>query len=134
MSFEGYYQILCRNGHIASADCYDYPRFTIERKGVQIENDFDRIWDEPIWKCPVCGELAAWWNLVDVTNGSYCNECDGSGCKWCIDGFIDGHVELELKEPNEYCVCDKCGNSHVVKLQTYHIPKKLGHRVNIKKR
>jgi hypothetical protein len=27
MSFEGYYQILCRNGHIGGADCYDDPNF-----------------------------------------------------------------------------------------------------------
>lgn len=47
MSFEGYYQRLCKNGHAMHADVY-------------IANDDDC--------CEVCGERVAWQNLVNQTN------------------------------------------------------------------
>jgi len=68
MSFEGYYQVLCKNGH--------YEAFSV-------------YWDEPeFWKCGDCGEPCAWWHIVDVTNGSY----DEEGNR------IDGYVELETEK------------------------------------
>jgi len=50
MSFEGYYQILCKNGHHSTE-----------------ELDFD----ENIWKCPFCNEDFAWAHIIDTTNGSW---------------------------------------------------------------
>jgi hypothetical protein len=69
MSFEGFYQVLCSNGHLDCQDVYE-PSFSLSR-----------------WTCPVCNEEKSWWNLVDETNGSH------------EDGVrIDGFVELEVLE------------------------------------
>ena len=50
MSYEGYVQILCNNGH---------------RFGIDAYSDIDN--------CPYCGESIAFYNAVDVTN------CDDYG-------------------------------------------------------
>ena len=60
MSFEGYYQVICKNGHASDAQL-----------------DFDEIY----WSCPSCGDSFAWCNIVDYTNGSY----DNNGKR--IDGY-----------------------------------------------
>ena len=73
MSFEGYYQRLCKNGHSMDVDCY-------------IESDKDR--------CAVCGSGIAWHNLVDVTNGSYYeNER--------IDGYVE--LQIKSQRKCEHC-------------------------------
>ncbi len=55
MSFEGFYQAICKNGHLFNF-------------GVTYE------WDEETKEvCPYCKEHVAWWNLVDDTN------CDRAG-------------------------------------------------------
>ena len=61
MSFEGYYQVICKNGHYHTKDSYEA--------------------DEEM-ACPFCKSPKAWENLVDVTNGSE----DGGGNR--IDGFV----------------------------------------------
>lgn len=48
MSFEGYYQCLCKKGHRVSLDCWSEP-------------------DEEV--CYHCKEPIVWQNLVDQTNG-----------------------------------------------------------------
>jgi len=50
MSFEGYYQTLCENGHYDIEDCYMFS------EGKSFE-------------CSKCGSGIAWYNLVDTTNG-----------------------------------------------------------------
>lgn len=49
MSFEGFYQRLCTNGHYSEEDVY-----------MSSSEDY--------YTCYVCGEKLAWWNLVDTTN------------------------------------------------------------------
>jgi hypothetical protein len=49
MSFEGYFQLLCANGHYFTADAYYY----------------DTHEDCP---CLACGAEVVWENLVDTTN------------------------------------------------------------------
>ncbi len=126
MSFEGSYQILCKNGHSSECDCYESPHF-----GKEVTDKFGTRYP---WKC-YCGATAVWWNLVDETNGSYCDECnpegkeDAKGCKWCEKGRIDGYVELEVDSAPKFCVCKDCGNVHVVREATYKIPKDKGHFV-----
>ena len=74
MSYEGYNQVLCKNGHYETFDVY---MDSIEH-----------------WKCSACGEGVRWWNGVDLTNGSY----DDDGTR------IDGYVHLKvLKEFNCAC-------------------------------
>ena len=70
MSFEGYYQILCKKGHLSTLDVYD---------------DFE----EKQWECR-CGAKVAWVNMVDTTNGSF---EDGKR----IDGAVDLKVKLVTK-------------------------------------
>ena len=60
MSFEGYYQQICVNGHFTTRQLDD------------LEDD-----------CIYCYEEMVWENLVDLTNGSK----DENGNR--IDGYID---------------------------------------------
>jgi len=92
MSFEGYYQVLCKNGHYDCGNCYSY---------------------EPIGNfCSICREKIIWWNLVDITNGSW----DDEGKR------IDGYIDLKIKKQKK---CDKC-NSIIETI--YEIPEKGGHK------
>lgn len=76
MSFEGYYQILCRNGHLSEEDVYSesYNPYGVDKR-----------------KCRHCGEFEVWRHLVDQTNDEgepvklqikkeaeicKCNKCD----------------------------------------------------------
>jgi len=66
MSFEGYYQLICKNGHYYQAGLYT---------------------EEENTSC-FCGEKPIWWNLVNITNDAgnpvilkllkrkICKECD----------------------------------------------------------
>lgn len=69
MSFEGYYQRLCKEGHY----------WCVDTCGYDIEEDE---------LCLKCGTKYVWENLVDVTNGSY----EYNGIR------IDGYIALEEKE------------------------------------
>jgi len=101
MSFEGYAQILCKNGHYSNCDIYDPIQPTDKE-----------------WECTICGEKCAWTHIVDTTNGSH----DEDGKR------IDGYVELKQEEPPVYCTCEDCGDRHVIKAAIYKIPKKTGHK------
>jgi hypothetical protein len=93
MSFEGYYQILCKNGHLDTPDVY--------------------LVAEP-WKCPDCGAEKAWSNMVNLTNGSYSSDDETTR--------IDGYVEL-VQNTTTFCTCTHCGNTHPTAPTTYRIPK-----------
>ena len=123
MSFEGYYQILCRNGHACEADCYDDPNFNGPEKVSYVEGGEE--FDHPLWRCCICNEVAAWWNLVDITNGSYYTD-PGTGVEERIDGF----VEFELSTAPDMCICS-CGHTHAKggERPTYKMPDH-GHIVN----
>ena len=49
MSFEGTYQVLCKNGHSDMFDVYSS--------------------EAEDWICSECGEPAVWYNIIDETNG-----------------------------------------------------------------
>jgi len=92
MSFEGYYRILCENGHLSGRDCYDY-------------GDYYGDDGEECWKCPTCGAKEAWRQLIDETNGN------GNDQKW----------PLTILEEARYDQCD-LGCTHCVKEAVYKIP------------
>jgi RNA polymerase subunit RPABC4/transcription elongation factor Spt4 len=73
MSFEGFYQNLCKQGHYWINSTYGY-------------NDADE-------NCPVCREKSVWSNLVDETNGSF-----DTNLKTGKEERIDGYIELKLRE------------------------------------
>ena len=115
MSYEGYVQILCSNGHDHICDCYEW--------------DFGGFGgEEENWKCSICGSGVAWTNNVDTTNGSFCScatedgYVEGASCEYCDKGRIDGYVDLEIETEAVTCKCD-CGHVHVVEVATYKIPK-----------
>lgn len=97
MSYEGYTQVLCAKGHYFAYDAY-----------------YDSIaYPSKEWKCDICKAKMAWYNLVDLTNGSY------EGKK-----RIDGFVELKVDVPATMCKCKECGNEHTIACATFKIPKK----------
>ena len=98
MSFEGYVQILCENGHLNSRDAIDWM--------------YSELSD---YKCEECGGKLVWENTVDETNG-----VDPE------TGYGYGYVELEVDKPAVVCTCDKCGNKHEVEAETYKIPEVKG--------
>lgn len=102
MSFEGYYQILCVNGHLDGEDVYSF--------------------DEKTWRCRHCRASAQWINKVNTTNGSWDFDAEtGEQIR------IDNHVELEKCRPAEFC--DKCHQE--IAPCTYYIPTDQGHSVSI---
>jgi len=69
MSYEGYEQFLCENGHFWTVDCYDSRT-----------------------KCPDCKGKAVWFNGVDLTNGSW----DDNGRR--IDGYVKLEIDVPAEE------------------------------------
>jgi transcription elongation factor Elf1 len=70
MSFEGYYQVVCKNGHYHTMDAYS---------------------PDDGMGCPFCGAPKAWENVVDETNGSF----DDGGNR--IDGFVFLRAKRDAK-------------------------------------
>ncbi len=129
MSYEGYTQYLCENGHSLTRDCMESnPKV-----------------------CSYCEARVVWANGVDQTNGSlhqfdltdeqwgdlddeytddewndllYCK-----GCEHCDNGRIDGYVELEEVRPAAYCTCRSCGHRHEASPTVYKIPTDKGRRI-----
>ena len=106
MSFEGYYQIICEKGHLHCPDVYDAFVF-----------DGDILED---WECPDCKSKAVWWNLVDVTNGSFYYDEEKKE-----EVRIDDYVELEEIQP---ATCKHCGEPVSIEPGIVQVPEKGGHR------
>ena len=51
MSYRGYHQLLCKQGHSFEMDCYWFEHS-----------------NKPV-RCLYCDEKIIWWNLIDTTNG-----------------------------------------------------------------
>lgn len=119
MSWEGFVQVLCANGHVGSQTA-DYRDDT----------------------CLLCDAPIIWENVVHETNGNYCDckagkEAEESlsgfselpGCSSCDRGRIDCYVELKQLTPEEVETCTHCGASKVVKDATYEVPVNKGRRI-----
>jgi len=100
MSWEGWVQLVCERGHSHACDGYEF-EFVQE-----------------YWECPDCGAGLAWYNVVDVTNGSFDDD----------DNRIDGYVQLKIREAHR-CECPTCGTEHSSSPTEYEIPKDEGHLV-----
>ncbi len=96
MSYEGYYQFICKNGHLSTHDVYamEPESFKCEATG--------------------CGAALAWWNQVNLTNGSF-ETVRGKEVR------IDGYIELT---PISETACSKC---HSILDRRYAPPRKGGH-------
>lgn len=97
MSFEGYYQYWCKNGHYNECDVY-------------------LMFYDGKFMCHTCGEEAVFRNLVDLTNGSFEYDEEGNEIR------IDNYIEPELLVEAPICTCDACGHTHPTGPAIYKIP------------
>ena len=104
MSYEGYEQLLCAQGHAWN-------------EGTWTRNSYDNS-----FKCTICKSPAVWVNSVDETNG--CDKFDPH-----TEDCMCGHVILEVLEEAKFCACEKCGNRHVIEAERYKIPDDKGRKV-----
>jgi hypothetical protein len=115
MSFDGFYRVLCRNGHLHHEDCgcCGFGESCFEQAVIDSWTDDEFFSPPTLWKCLDCGEVAGWWELIDQTNG------------------YDPESETELEEvtPVEHQTCN-LGHLHQVKAATYKPKVKRGHIVN----
>lgn len=86
MSFEGYYQALCENGHYCGGDCYMFSH------------------GEP---CAECGAKIKWWNLVDQTNGIIDDDPSTMEIELVVKEYKTIKVPYIYEIPNTVCQC--CG-------------------------
>lgn len=94
MSYEGYEQVLCENGHLEVRD--DSSPISMYEGEILEELCF-------------CGAKRVFFNAVDQTNGE----------DW---GYID--FEQFLITAANRCECPTCGNGHMVGHNIYKIPTK----------
>lgn len=89
MSFEGYFNVFCGNGHfVTSRDIY--------------ESEEDSF-------C-FCGNKERYTEVIDQTNGCFCNELeDGEECPAC-----SRILKKEIGEDDKKCSCDN-GKVEVIK-------------------
>lgn len=109
MSYEGFTQILCANGHYHTVDAHE-----------------DYLADD-YWRCPICGALKAWTNEVNTTNGSFDTVYDDDE-EGTHEERIDGYVELEEDSFEDEWHVDHHGNKYATKISKYKIPEGRGHR------
>ena len=101
MSFEGYYQVICRSGHASTRSLWE-----------EVDSTTD---------CDFCLDKLVWRNLVDETNGSH----DGEER---IDGYVELQIVKETISETHKCSCGK-DVYHIVSENTmpiYKIPKDKG--------
>lgn len=98
MSYEGYVQYWCENGHYHTVDAYD---------------DYSDGYE---FKCPECFGKQAFRNSVDLTNGSYYEDPGGAFER------IDGYIEPVVVEKAPMCTCNSCGHTHATGPVVYVIP------------
>jgi len=101
MSFEGYYQTMCENGHYYEFDVYDAPRGQIDASSDERSVEG---WCNSLVDGKPCNKPEAWSTLVDITNGAE-----------------DGRVELVLLKHPVYKTCD-LGHNHLVSDEIFVIP------------
>ena len=93
MSYEGYVQRLCSQGHLSVVDCMD-------------ESETRGIWDDGYTpSCLICKEPIAWSNSVDETNHN-----------------TPAFSNFRVREAEVVDECHTCNNKKVVKQVTYHVP------------
>jgi len=109
MSFEGYFQCLCEDGHENTHDVYEW--YDV--------NEFEQ-------ECSIsgCKKKIAWWTIIDETNGA--DEESGEGIAVVFEELI----------PADNCKCQKCGHEHLASPMRYKFPcHSVGHlRPDLRKR
>lgn len=106
MSYEGYVQLLCAEGHLSEV-----------------------CWTGKEPKRCRCGAKMVWRNAVDITNGSF-EQVEKNGAWYDTKKRIDGLVRLKVKR-RVYGACPHCHEEikDIVKEIIYHIPEKKGRKI-----
>lgn len=102
MSYEGYDQLLCENGHYSTEHPYHY--------GIQY--------------CAICGAQIVWQFCVDQTNG--CEHDEEEHRDDCCGIPLS---EFPIREPEQSHDCSECGTHIVKRAATYHPPPGKGARI-----
>jgi len=108
MSFSGFYQILCENGHLSECDAIDF---------------FSSL---DSFQCPVCKGKLAHSNIVNQTNCCVGKE----NCPFSEEERIScnqigiGYMVFEVIKPAAEETCKECGHTKIVKHTVYKIPEK----------
>ena len=95
MSYEGFEQVLCKQGHLREFDCWNAPELF----------DLAEV-------CPVCKSVWVYRNMVDETNGI--DENDPSTVR----------REFEVEVPALIGTCD-LGHNHITVEARYKIPGRI---------
>ena len=95
MSYEGYEQLLCANGHYFTCDAY--ANVSYDENGPK----------ESAIACPYCKAMSVWSNSVDQTNDPN-------------QGFID--MKQFLLKDAEMKICHECNHSAQIAPAVYRIP------------
>lgn len=83
MSYEGYEEFICKNGHYNTLDV-NYFTYGSDDPKIQKEMEF----------CPCCGEKYKWQCSVDQTNGYYEDDPSTFDAPKKVVGFTDSwHVD-----------------------------------------
>ena len=108
MSYEGYSQFICRNGHQYVSDVYDGDR-----------------------ECDYCQTPPVWCYSVDQTNGCECDYIKEQNIKVDRpDGLCNAHaIKLEVLVAAEFETCNHCNHSKLIKEATYKVPDNVGRRI-----
>jgi len=128
MSYTGYERVLCRNGHLEEAGCY--------------EADFEM----PEWRCGVCNESCAWWEQVDQTNDAgtqthlavyrrqqcRCSECghqhDAGPIQYCIPA--PGQIRRAGRDTTPLVPVVQCGATVLETGEHFDTVDEAGRRLN----
>lgn len=129
MGYSGYTRYLCGKGHLHVRDCTE----------------------SSLKACTSCGSKLVWSNSVDTTNGSrhqldltdeaweeldkeytqeewdnilYCK-----GCEHCVNGRIDGYVELEQTHPPRVERCSCCSHEQEIEPARFKVPLDRGRAI-----
>jgi len=109
MSFEGYYEALCENGHVMSCDVHAAYCDLVSA------NPFD-------WVCPHCGKPICWYQVVDETNGlPFKVDEDGNETDEYSD-LYDGQYRLEEETGIVTSTCEHCHMTKIVAEPRYKVP------------
>jgi hypothetical protein len=93
MSYEGYDQQICQNGHYTEVDCYD--------------NSYDDL----VAACKICEAPIGWTNGVNQTNGP-----DQGVVPFTVlrKNFLVQDAKM--------CKCSTCSNEHLVEPAIFRVP------------
>src|SRR6185436_1115387 len=109
MSYEGYVQVLCTQGHLNEYDYLDWEEIRDRPEVTYNIVGGTRTYQKVVWSCPDCKSPVAFVNHVDTTNGTDYDTGEGVGMKF------------EVISPAKTETCN-LGITHLIEEARYKIP------------